>query len=405
MRWGQSGRFWLSGVLFAFVLLVRCGPESTERPPLDPNAPLTAPDSGEPDASVQPPPPEPPGPRFQTTFSLAMRHSESLPKVRTFRQTFPSVLAGDQVRVTFRAGAQGMGLLRAFVSTETAPTPVPLPLPEGANAIPPDARFTTDAAPLEVMDGDTLTITFEATGSVATSGLDNLPGSAQRDGAHADLEGPLGGVPRESPAAVTAIEIASLPSPVMVVLGDSITEGYVSGRDDVRRSWPQLAADRLGFPVLNAGVSAQGVRLADEHLDEEVLSLTGISDCVILLGTNDLHAFDAEGLIAALDALIERMRPRCRVWAATLLPKERTSVGSLSEVNQRRRAVNEWLRTEAPVAGVLDLEAAVRGESPDTFATGLAEDGIHPSVLGQERLGAAAANYFGDQPSVVPAAD
>lgn len=405
MRMGRAERFWLSGVLFAFVLLIRCGPEASHPPPLgNADASTPAPDASAPDASLpDASEPAPPVPRFQTVFSLALRESESVPKVRTYRLSLPSVLAGERVRVTFRAGAGGMGLLRASVSTEAAPTPVALPLPEGAAAVEPNARITSDAAPLAVAAGTWVTITFEATGSVATSAINSLPGSEQRDGAHADVEGPLGGAPRERPAAVVALEVDALPAPVMVVLGNSITEGYVSGRDDIRNAWPQLAAEQLGFPVLNAGVSAQGVRLAAEHLDEEVLSLTGISDCVLSLGTNDLHAFAPEALIAELNGLIERMAVHCRVWAATLLPKERTSVGSLSVVNERRRAINAWIRDEAPVEGVIDLEAAVRGASEDTFVPGLAEDGIHPSVLGQEKLGAAAANYIADQPAVEPA--
>jgi len=393
-------------VLFAFVLLIRCGPESTEGPPTGPGvaAHQPAPDGPAP-IEPPPPPPEPSTPRFQTTFSLALRESESSANVRTYRMAFPSVLGGDRVRVTFRAGTQGMRLLRAFVSTGASPTPVELPLPEGADDIAPNARFTTGAAPISVEPGAWLTITFEARGSLATSTIDSLPGGEQRDGARADTEGPLNGTPRTRPAGIVALEVESLPTPVLVVLGDSITEGYVSGRDDVRRAWPQQAAERLGFPVLNAGVSAQGVRLAADHLAQEVLSLPGISDCVLLLGTNDLHAFSAEALIAELSGLIERMKPRCRVWAATLLPKERTSVGNLAEVNQRRRAVNAWLREVAPVEGVLDLEAAVRGEGPDAFAPGLQEDGIHPSILGQERLGEATADYFEHQPSLSPAPD
>ena len=407
MRLGSSERFWITGVLFVFVLLVRCGPENPERTTPDGDGDGIAigprddggiPDASTPDASM----PAPPEPRFQTTFSLALRESERVPDVTTYRQVLPSVLAGDAVRVSFRAGDGGMSLLRATVSTAAAPTPVELPLPEEAKELAPDARITSESAPLLVTPGDPVIITFEVSGTIATSGLQTLPEGAQRGGSHATVEGPLEGAARTRPAGVVALEVRALPSPILVALGDSITQGYVSGTDDTRKAWPQLAATELEMPFLNAGVSSQGVRLAAENLDEEVLSLTGITDCVMLLGTNDLHAFSAEALIAELSALFERMRPHCRVWGATLLPKERTSAGNLSEVNAVRAAVNAWLRDEAPVEGVIDFEAALRGGSPDTFAEGLAEDGIHPSVEGQVRMGEAAAAFFRAQPALTP---
>lgn len=361
-----------------------------DRPPPDPG------DGGD-DGGDPIPPGAPPPPVFQTVFSHALRASESTSGVRTFRVRLPSVLAGERVRVTFRSGSGSMRLHRAFVSTESKPTPVALPLPPEAAEAPAESRIRSEPASLEVAAGEEVRITFEAEGSVATSAIDALPGTEVVHGARADTEGPLGGSARNRIAGVVALEVEAPPGPVFVAVGDSITEGYVNGRDDIRRAWPQRAAESLGIPLVSAAVSAQGVKLAAERLDEEVLSLAGITDCLVLLGTNDLHSHDADQLAAALEAIFERLRPHCRVWASPLLPKERTSVGSLTEVLARRESVNAWIREVADLHGVVELDVAVEGDAPGTFAPGLVEDGIHPSHQGQEVLGQAAADILGAQ--------
>ncbi|HLT30701.1 MAG TPA: GDSL-type esterase/lipase family protein [Myxococcaceae bacterium] len=387
------------GVL-AMCLGMHCGP--AELPNDGPGAQQGRPSAGTPpDAGPRdgedgddPVPPEPQAPQFQTVFGHALRSGESTSGVRTYRVRLPSVLAGERVRVTFRSGSQGMRLLRAFVSTAAEQTPIPLPLPTGAGDVAPETRVRSEPAALSVRAGDEVWVTFEVEGSVATSAIDALPDTEVAQGAHADAEGPLGGSTRNRIAGVVALEVEAPPGPVFVALGDSITEGYVNGRDDIRLAWPQRAATALGIPVVNAGVSAQGVNLAAERLDEEVLSHTGITDCLVLLGTNDLHSHDADQLAAKLEAIFDRLRPHCRVWASPLLPKERTSVGSLSEVLARREAVNAWIRESADLHGVVALDEAVEGDDPGRFATGLGEDGIHPSHRGQEVLGQAAADIL-----------
>src|SRR5690606_39910806 len=113
---------------------------------------------------------------------------------------------------------------------------------------------------------------------------------------------PLGGSTRNRIAGVVALEVEAPPGPVFVALGDSITEGYVNGRDDIRLAWPQRAATALGIPVVNAGVSAQGVNLAAERLDEEVLSHAGLPDCLVRLATTHLPGRHAGPLAARLEA-------------------------------------------------------------------------------------------------------
>ncbi|HEX7851169.1 MAG TPA: GDSL-type esterase/lipase family protein, partial [Sphingomonas sp.] len=88
--------------------------------------------------------------------------------------------------------------------------------------------------------------------------------------------------------------------PVVVAVGDSITDGYGSG-DDRNARWPDALAARLradrataGWGVINAGISGNRV-LADgigpsliERFERDVLGQRGVRVAILLEGVNDL---------------------------------------------------------------------------------------------------------------------
>src|SRR5262249_744266 len=113
-----------------------------------------------------------------------------------------------------------------------------------------------------------------------------------------------------------------------------------------------------------------------------------ISDCVVLLGTNNLHGLSTEEIESKLAALYDRLRPFCRIWAATLLPRD----ADPPDMMAKRAAVNNWIRRTASVAAVIDFQAAVTSPGePNHFRSGLGEDGIHPSIEGYRVIGTEAA--------------
>jgi lysophospholipase L1-like esterase len=215
----------------------------------------------------------------------------------------------------------------------------------------------------------------------------------------------------------------------LLAVGDSITEGYVGGHvfftdqlsqsfgylaaDDARNAWPLVAQVDLVRPAAGAGVSGQGTAEALAHLDQEVLVLRGeISDCVILLGTNDISGtgggLSVTQIESNLSTLYATLAPMCRVWAGTLLPKQwNASLYTPSEydsISQQRHAINAWIRALGPanqVSGVIDFERVTRlsdsevdqfGSTPD--GTSYTSDGIHPSVAGQKVMGDEAARVL-----------
>jgi lysophospholipase L1-like esterase len=177
-----------------------------------------------------------------------------------------------------------------------------------------------------------------------------------------------------------------------------VESGFLRATDDYRNDWTRVAEEALGTPIANAAVSGQGTWDAADHLDGDVFALPNLTDCVVLIGTNDLGGRSAEAIEGELSTLFQALQPHCQVWASTLLPKERTSAGSYEEVKARRVDINAWLRSgTAPVPAdhVIDLESVTRSPSSvHQFATGLGEDGIHPSVRGHQVMAAEVARVF-----------
>ena len=218
-------------------------------------------------------------------------------------------------------------------------------------------------------------------------------------------------------------------TPVIVALGDSITDGTASTPDTHSR-WPDFLARRLvarpgnlppgvlnlgiagnrvlsdnaglGLLLRNSGASppppsnpnAQFGRSALSRLDDDVLSQTGVTHVIVLESTNDIGmAFESdtptvEEIIAGHVELIERVRARgLKIYGGTLAPFEgafyHREVGE-----QKRLAFNEWMRTSGAYDAVIDFDAAVRDPAaPSKFREDYQSgDWLHPSDAGYRAM-------------------
>ncbi len=400
----------LLALLLPLALLPGCGggvaqpAEPSSRAPAEPSpanpdgeVPLPTP-AGRPLAELTP------GPFRRTAFSQALRHSYGSANGVTFRMKVPLRSEGQRLKVAFRAGDGPLTLRAATVARAGAGGALTGPimtLTFGGAAgvtVPAHERRESDWAPFPVQAGDELAVSFECSGTPAANGIESYPDSWARAGSYAASEKAMPNAVAEHRLVAVAEVAVEAPARQLTFLaiGDSITEGYMTGTDDdVRQAWPQVMSRALGRPVAVAAVSSQGLADALKNLPEDVEPLSPVTDCIVLLGTNDLFGMELPELAQRTLELYAALAPRCRVWAGTLLPKERTSRGDLAQVRARRTAYNAWLRTLAPVSGVIDFEAALRSpESPDDFPPGLATDGIHPSAQGQQLMGQTAAAYF-----------
>jgi lysophospholipase L1-like esterase len=344
---------------------------------------------------------------FQPGFHQALRWSNLTPGLVTFRFKIPIERAGNRIQVALRAGEGPVSLHRASVARASAggtlrSAPVPLTFGGSETAVlGPRERILSDPLQFPVELQDELAVSFAAEGALASSAISAFPDSFRAPGDQTLQAHLVNALPHHQLLGVQTIEVEGKFDRAFVAIGDSITEGYVTGDDDYRLAWPAIAATASGQPVVNAAVSGQGVWGAYEHLRDEVAVLHGYTDCIVLVGTNDLAAISSAEVIESLNATFRALIDAgCRVWAGTLLPRESTSVGDLAVVNARRAEVNDWLRRHSPAFGVIDFERpmAAPGDS-NRFAPGLAIDGIHPTYAGQKVMGDLAAQLISAQPT------
>jgi len=197
---------------------------------------------------------------------------------------------------------------------------------------------------------------------------------------------------------------------VIVAIGNSITDGSATTLDANAR-WPDVLARRLlssGEPpkaVVNAGIGGNRVLAlgngpsALARFDRDVLMQPGVTHVVLLEGINDLtrgtattdprDSVTAADIIFGYQQLINRAHERgLTIYGATLTPfsVNRPTAGT---VNEKRRAINEWIRTSGQFDGVIDFDAAIRDpEQPDRMQPAFdSGDHLHPGDAGYRAMG------------------
>jgi lysophospholipase L1-like esterase len=206
------------------------------------------------------------------------------------------------------------------------------------------------------------------------------------------------------------VETRAAPAPVIVTLGDSITDGYQSTTGANRR-WPDRLEDRLAAKdagravgVVNAGISGNRVlaggmipafgESALSRFDRDVLSVPGATHVVVLEGVNDLGAGranppSAEAMIAGYRQIIARGHAHgLKVIGGTILPYGGANYFA-PQGEAVRMAVNAWIRTFHEFDGVIDFDASVRDPArPERMKANLQSgDWLHPNDAGYRVMG------------------
>lgn len=208
----------------------------------------------------------------------------------------------------------------------------------------------------------------------------------------------------------------------VVAFGDSITDGYQGGPmpfaegsagRDANARYPDFLARRLRaesgreVAVLNSGISGNRV-LTDaqppfpygvsglRRFEADATSLPGVTDVVILEGINDLggdETLTADALIAGLRKLVDDAQAAgLHVHLGTILPAFGASGGHGSaHTEERRQAVNEWIRTSGVADSVVDFDAAVRDPAQPSRLLPEYDSGdrLHPSSAGYAAMAGA----------------
>jgi len=246
----------------------------------------------------------------------------------------------------------------------------------------------------------------------------DLTGAASLPGAETD----------DSRYFLTDVETAApADNRVVVVVGDSITDGVGSTEDGSAR-WPDALAARLqadhalaSIGVINSGIAGNRV-LRDgaapylgpsllSRFDRDALSKPGVRWILLLEGINDISASDiltdpqehvsAQQIIDGMKSLIQRAHARgIDVWGATLLPYKDTKVPPNAGFHgpyytatgeAKRQAVNHWIRTAHAFDAVIDLDQTMRDPGqPDRLRSEFdSGDHLHPNDAGHKAMAAA----------------
>lgn len=205
---------------------------------------------------------------------------------------------------------------------------------------------------------------------------------------------------------------ASGQAAAVVVLGDSITDGYGCTTDRNNRWTDELtrrlqanpATARVG--VLNAGIGGNRI-LRDgaasnalARFDRDVITHAGVRWLIVLGGINDIgtrvtartkgESFaSAEDLIAAFDQMIERAHTHgIRVIGGTILPFGGNKGYWSADGEADRQTINTWIRTSGRFDAVIDFDAALRiPEAPERLQPTLdCGDHLHPSLAGYAEM-------------------
>jgi len=208
-----------------------------------------------------------------------------------------------------------------------------------------------------------------------------------------------------------------------VTFGDSITDGTASTMNGDDR-WPDVLSRRLHaiygnrVAVVNAGIGGNQVAGPPEYgalkpfpggpsgrsrLERDVLDLSGVSHMIWLEGINDFSKNGnaspetVEGTMKDVVGIVRARKSGIRVIGATVV----TALGSSSpahgfpEQDQKRKALNEFIRTGGLFDGVIDFDkvaldprtGSLKAEFVPESTTGGPGDKLHPNRAGYLAMG------------------
>lgn len=214
---------------------------------------------------------------------------------------------------------------------------------------------------------------------------------------------------------IAGVEVGAPGGSAVVLLGDSITDGfgvqpntYLRWGDALFRRMQADAATRR-MAVLNAGIGGNRLRLDGigpnilARLDRDVLTTPGVTHLIVVAGVNDLgtltreapatpaqHRALVEEMIGVLRQVVTRARGRgIKVIGGTIMPYGASGYYHPDAANEAdRAAVNAWIRAPGNFDAVIDFDVALRdpGDPLRLRADYDSGDGLHPSAAGYQAM-------------------
>lgn len=196
--------------------------------------------------------------------------------------------------------------------------------------------------------------------------------------------------------------------PCIAIIGNSITDGRGS-TTNMQNRWPDYLAKALEgkAAVLNLGIGGNAVvsgglsEPAVERFDRDVLGQSGVTAVVIFEGVNDIggdrpdHKEIVKNIIEAYTSFIAKSKAAGKkVYLATITPY-RGSFYDNHFSEAARLTLNDWIRSNKDVDGVIDFDAVVRDPSnPSALIPEYSDDWLHLNPAGYEVMGSYSATVL-----------
>jgi lysophospholipase L1-like esterase len=368
-------------------------------------------------------PPYPPPATTATPANPAPQNRVPFPSNQTLRQIVHTSIGGSRVRVvvTNAFGTAPLEIGAAYVALRDKQAALVSGSGQALTfsgrttaTLPAGAVMVSDPAALKIPDFADVAVDLFIGGDTSAQTLTIHRAALQTNYLAAGNKAGAADLPEASTVPswffLERVEVSTSDRTAAVVtLGDSITDGAGSTAEANSR-WPDVFARRLAAAkgsvktaVLNTGIG--GNRVLSESIpefgvnvlarfDRDVLAQPGVTHVVVMEGINDIGQAresaspSAADLIAGHKQLIERAHAHgLKIIGATLTPFEGaayyTDVGE-----QKRAAINDWIRTSKAYDGVIDFDAATRDpQQPKRFLPQYDRgDHLHPSDAGYQAM-------------------
>lgn len=210
----------------------------------------------------------------------------------------------------------------------------------------------------------------------------------------------------------SGVDVKAAPNVVgtLIALGDSITDGYLSTKNNNQR-YPDFLAQRLAsrkgqtLSVVNAGIIGNELLTVRPQLQfgypvparlaRDVLTQPGARAVILLAGINDIgdRSAKAADLIPVYQQIIQAARAAgLKIYGGTLVPfagSTGTYKGDYGTAKgeQERQKLNTWIRTSNAFDGVIDFDKALRDPAdPSRLLPAYDADKLHPNDAGYQAM-------------------
>jgi lysophospholipase L1-like esterase len=353
-------------------------------------------------------------PAYRTAWSTSMSNGGTVAGSNyTCRFVARSSVSGDAVEVRLSNALGGAPLtidhatvgLRASGESLAA---APLELTFGgltAVTIPAGAEQLSDPVAMTVADGQDIAVSVYVSQANAPLSYHALAletnACTDRGGAAGDHTTDVAGTAFTTVTAfdwwLDAVAVESTATGTVIALGDSITDGYCTGRDAHQR-WTDVLAARLGgsLAMTNEGISgnrltADGAGPSALHrLQRDVLDLPGGTTLFLFEGTNDIAGGATNtSVLNAMQSIVSSARAAgLRVVGATIIPRAGTT-GWTPVMEAYRQQVNQTIRGGTVFDDFVDFDQVVAegGVGPVMDPAYDCGDHVHPNPTGLAAMG------------------